>query len=115
MSIDDQNEGDSGRNAPLEMSPGEFRRLGHGLVDAISAWMESLPERPVNRDESPSEVRKLLPDGGLPDEGRDPESLLDEAVSLLADHRSYSDSTHSSARAARYQSATSACSRIAEA
>jgi len=86
MAIDDQNEGVSGRKAPLEMSPGEFRRLGHGLVDSISAWLESLPERPVNRDESPSEVRKLLPDGGLPDEGRDPESLLDEAVSLLADH-----------------------------
>jgi glutamate/tyrosine decarboxylase-like PLP-dependent enzyme len=68
------------------MTPEEFRRLGHGLVDEIAAWLESLPGRPVNRNESPSELRRLLPGGGLPDVGRDPESLLGEAVSLLADH-----------------------------
>ena len=86
MPPEDQNRRVSSRQAPLEMPPEEFRRLGHGLVDEIAAWMESLPGLPVNRDESPSELRKLLPEGGLPDVGRDPESLLGEAVSLLTDH-----------------------------
>jgi len=86
MSSEDRKEREFRRDAPLEMSPEEFRRLGHDLVDQIAAWLGSLPGRPVNRDESPTELRELLPGGGLPDEGRDPGLLLREAVSLLADH-----------------------------
>jgi glutamate/tyrosine decarboxylase-like PLP-dependent enzyme len=89
MSSDDRKKQLLRRHAPLEMSAEEFTRLGHGLVDEIGEWLESLPRRPVNRDESPSELRKLLPGGGLPGEGRDAESLLGEALSLLVDHSLY--------------------------
>jgi glutamate/tyrosine decarboxylase-like PLP-dependent enzyme len=68
------------------MSPEEFRQLGHGLVDRIAEWLESLPRLPVNRNEAPSGVRGLLPHGGLPRRGEDAGILIEEAVSLLVDH-----------------------------
>jgi len=74
------------RHAPIEMSPDEFREAGHELVDSVAAFLRSLPERPVNRDESPTRVRELLPRGGLPESGTDPRSLLREAARLLVDH-----------------------------
>ena len=89
MLTDEQKERLTRRQAPLEMAPEEFRRLGHGLVDEIAGWLESLPGRPVNRDESPAELRRLLPAEGLPGEGRDADALLRETVSLLTDHSLY--------------------------
>ena len=75
-----------GRRAPIEMSPEEFRAAGHELVDAVAEFLESLPGRPVNRDETPAEIRAMLPSGGLPEDGADPRELLREAVPLLAEH-----------------------------
>ena len=34
------------RTAPLRMDPAEFRRVGHGLVDAIADFLGSVPARP---------------------------------------------------------------------
>lgn len=45
------------RAAPLEMTPEEFRRVGHRLVDDIVGFLESLPRRPVAQDEAPAAVR----------------------------------------------------------
>jgi aromatic-L-amino-acid/L-tryptophan decarboxylase len=73
------------RRAPLEMTGDEFRSAGHRLVDDIAAFLESLPSRPVTRDEAPREVRRLLPDR-LPADGRDASDLLHEAAGLLFDH-----------------------------
>ncbi|HYN03786.1 MAG TPA: pyridoxal-dependent decarboxylase [Vicinamibacteria bacterium] len=73
------------RRAPLEMSPEAFREAGHQLVDQIAAFFESLPGRPVTRDEAPSALRALLP-AALEDEGAPPGELLAEAAPLLFDH-----------------------------
>jgi len=75
-----------GRRAPIEMSPEEFRAAGHELVDAVAEFLESLPGRPVNPDETPAEIRSVLPAGGLPEDGADPRELLRETVPLLAEH-----------------------------
>ncbi|HXV57091.1 MAG TPA: hypothetical protein VD704_04415, partial [Gaiellaceae bacterium] len=74
------------REAPLELAPEEFRRLGHALVDEVAAFLESIPERPVTRDATPAELRALLPQGGLPEEGVPPDRLLAETARLLFDH-----------------------------
>ena len=73
------------RRAPLEMSPEAFREAGHRLIDEIAAFLESLPRRPVTRDEAPSALRALLP-AALEDEGTPPGELLAEAAPLLFDH-----------------------------
>jgi len=74
------------RAAPLEMSPEEFRRLGHDLIDRLAEFLASLPDRPVTPAEPPELVRGLLGDGGLPEMGTDPGRLLEEAASLLFNH-----------------------------
>lgn len=73
------------RHAPLELSPGEFRQLGHTLVDRIATLLEQLPSLPVTRGATPSQVRARLGDAALPDEGRDAPRLLEAATSLLMD------------------------------
>jgi glutamate/tyrosine decarboxylase-like PLP-dependent enzyme len=73
------------RESPLELPPEEFRRLGHALVDEIAGFLASLPERPVTRAASPEELRALLPQGGLPEQGAPPDRLLAEAAELLFD------------------------------
>jgi aromatic-L-amino-acid/L-tryptophan decarboxylase len=75
------------RDAPLAIDPAAFRTVGHRLVDTLADFLDSLPRRPVTRNESPSEVRAALGlGGGLPDAGTDPAVLLEETASLLFDH-----------------------------
>jgi glutamate/tyrosine decarboxylase-like PLP-dependent enzyme len=75
------------RVSPLEIDPGQFRSLGHELVDRIAGMLESLPTGPVARGESPLDIRKALDaDRGLPNRGADPAQLLHHAADLLFDH-----------------------------
>ncbi len=59
------------------MTPDEFRRLGHEVVDWIADYRESLPGRPVHATTAPGEVRSLLPTiaPGAPESLR---SILDD-------------------------------------
>jgi aromatic-L-amino-acid/L-tryptophan decarboxylase len=75
------------RNAPLEMPPGEFRQIGHRLVDDIADRLAALPEGLVTPDESPAEVRRALgAERTLPPAGTDAGRLVSEATALLFDH-----------------------------
>ena len=74
------------RNAPLEMSPEEFRALGYRLVDQVAEFLGSLPARRVSPGESPKEIRAILGDSPLPERGTAPELLLEEAAKLLFEH-----------------------------
>ena len=70
------------RNSPLQMPAERFRAAGHRLVDQIAALLESIPERPVTRDESPSAVREALSlDGPLPEAG-EAAAMLDSTWSV---------------------------------
>jgi len=74
------------RDAPLEMSPDEFRTLGHALVDRIGGFLDSLRGRKVTPAETPAEVRAVLGARGLPPTGSPAGPLLDEAADLLFEH-----------------------------
>jgi hypothetical protein len=71
------------RYAPLEMSPDEFRTVGHQLIDRIADFLASLPERPVSRGKIAGEIRHVLGDSPLSEQGTPPGDLLDEAADLL--------------------------------
>jgi glutamate/tyrosine decarboxylase-like PLP-dependent enzyme len=78
---------DVDRSAPVAMEPAAFRALGHQLVDQLAQFLESLPDRPVTRDQSPSAVREALGlDGPLPEAGTAPGPLLEETARLLFEH-----------------------------
>jgi glutamate/tyrosine decarboxylase-like PLP-dependent enzyme len=80
-------ESESRRHAPLEMDSATFRKLGHRLVDQVAGLLESLPQGPINHDESPSSVREALNlNGALPESGMEPEQLLEQTTRLLFEH-----------------------------
>ena len=74
------------RQAPIELDAEEFRRLGHGVVDRLADFLQSLEGRRVAPGESLEEVRAALAGDGLPEAGSRPEDVLDEAARLLFDH-----------------------------
>jgi glutamate/tyrosine decarboxylase-like PLP-dependent enzyme len=74
------------RDAILNMAPEEFRKIGHQLIDQISDFLGSLPNRPLTTGETPTEIRNLLGQKSLPDEGRDAGQLLTEVATMLIDH-----------------------------
>ena len=75
------------RNAPIAMDAESFRRAGHDLVDSISEFLASVPDRPVTPGESPDEVRALLDAATpLPENGMSADLLLRSTAELLFDH-----------------------------
>ncbi|MDH4062902.1 MAG: aspartate aminotransferase family protein [Acidobacteriota bacterium] len=75
------------RHSPLAMDAGTFRTLGRQLVDQLADALDSVPRRPVTRDESPSAVRAAFDlDAPLPDAGMDPGPLLEQTTRLLFEH-----------------------------
>src|SRR6202167_1126925 len=75
------------RAAPLAMSSDEFRELATQLIDRIADFLDSIPQRPVTRAESPAVVRQALEaQRTLPKQGADPAQLLRHAADLLLDH-----------------------------
>jgi glutamate/tyrosine decarboxylase-like PLP-dependent enzyme len=72
------------RNAPLDMTPQDFRTLGHDLVDRIADFLGGIRARAVTRGASPRAVRDLLDaDRPLPADGADPAQLLASVSELL--------------------------------
>ena len=75
------------RDAPLAMDAETFRSLGHRLVDQLAEFLESLPQRAVTHDASPSAVRNALDlTGPLPESGMEAGLLLERTAQLLFDH-----------------------------
>lgn len=77
----------STRQAPIAMDASTFRAIGHRLVDQLAEFLESLPQRPVTRNESPSAVRTALDlDRALPEQGTAAGPLIETAAARLFDH-----------------------------
>src|SRR5512146_1200222 len=77
------------RNSPAELSPTDFRAIGHDLVDRIADFLASLPDRPVAPNATPSAVRALLGGATVPAAGADPATIMREAAELLFDHSTF--------------------------
>jgi len=71
------------RQAPLNMTGEEFRSLGHLLVDRVADFLESLPQRAVTHDATPTKIQQLLRMEKIPEKGLDAGQLLSEASELL--------------------------------
>lgn len=56
-------------HSALELSPAEFKKAGHELIDLIGDFLGSYDARPVTKGKLPSEIRTLLGDLTLPARG----------------------------------------------
>ena len=64
----------------IDMPAGEFRALGHRLVDRIADFLAEVPSRPAGAAATPEAVRALLGGDGLPEAGADAAALPDRAT-----------------------------------
>ena len=67
----------------IDMSAGEFRALGHRLVERIADFLAEVPSRPAGAAATPEAVRALLGGDGLPETGADAAALLDRATDMM--------------------------------
>lgn len=75
------------RKSPIEMNGNDFRKMGYQLVDHIADLLDSLPNRPVTTDETPTAIREVLNSSrSLPNSGTDPAKLIENATELLFNH-----------------------------
>ncbi|MCX5987088.1 MAG: pyridoxal-dependent decarboxylase [Chloroflexi bacterium] len=65
------------------MTPDEFRRLGHRIIDWIADYRETIESRPVAPATSPGEVRKALP-ASPPELGESLDGMLHDLDQLIA-------------------------------
>jgi glutamate/tyrosine decarboxylase-like PLP-dependent enzyme len=77
------------RSSPLDLTPEQFRVLGHDLIDQMADLLREIPAGPVTQGAKLSDVREALQSRGVPREGSDPRTLLNETVSLLRGHSLY--------------------------
>jgi aromatic-L-amino-acid decarboxylase len=72
------------RTSPADLTPAQFRAIGHDLVDRIAEFLSVLPSRPVAPDSTPRAMRALLPpNAGMPVHGEDPAQVAKQAADLL--------------------------------
>ncbi len=64
------------------MSPAEFRKLGHEMVDWIARYMTQVEEYPVLSQVKPGDVRAQLPDHA-PEQGESFDSMLRDVQQII--------------------------------
>ena len=64
------------------MNPGEFRELGHRVVDLLAEYLEHIEEKPVFPNVEPSTLTQFFAEL-LPQESTPPEKVLAELKEKL--------------------------------
>ena len=77
------------RISVLNMPTDEFRKIGHYLIDQVADYLGTIPNRPVTPGETPTEIRTLLGQKSLPENGTDAGQLLRDTARMLIDHSLY--------------------------
>ena len=77
------------KSSNVEMTPEEFRKAGHEIVDKITEFLESLPVKPVAPRKTLKEMRTILGNSSLPTKGTDSGKLLNEAAELLFNYSTF--------------------------
>lgn len=72
------------RSTALDMSPEEFRRVGHETVDRLADFWAGIRDLPVGYGDDPDRAWGLVGRGKLPETGTDPGRVMQEAFEALA-------------------------------
>lgn len=74
------------RKSSIEMNKEEFRKIGYQLIDDISNFINSIDEKPVTPNESPSQLQNILGNSSLPENGMPAKELISKTTNLLFNH-----------------------------
>ncbi|RIA08758.1 glutamate/tyrosine decarboxylase-like PLP-dependent enzyme [Flavobacteriaceae bacterium MAR_2010_72] len=74
------------RTSSIEMASEEFRTLGHQLIDDIADFIDTINQRPITPNESPSQLQHRLGNSPLPELGKPATELLSKATDLMFNH-----------------------------
>jgi aromatic-L-amino-acid decarboxylase len=74
------------REAPIELSKEEFRKVGYELIDSIAEFIHSIDKKSVTTGETPSEIVKILGNAPLPEFGSPASDIVSRATDLLMNH-----------------------------
>jgi aromatic-L-amino-acid/L-tryptophan decarboxylase len=74
------------RATPVEISKNEFRQIGYQLIDVISDFIDSIDKKRVTSGESPGQIRSVLGNDSLPEDGMTASELFSRASDLLINH-----------------------------
>jgi glutamate/tyrosine decarboxylase-like PLP-dependent enzyme len=77
---------ENNREAPIEISKDEFRKIGYQLIDLISDFNDSIREKPITKGETPKQLQKFTGTSPLPEEGTPAGKVLSRACELLFNH-----------------------------
>ena len=86
MEIINQNSDLVKRNAALNMSANEFRKVGHDLIEQIASFLETMPNGSVTKGQKPAEIRALMQTETLPEKGQTADALFKKVPKLLFEH-----------------------------
>ena len=70
-------------SSPIDMTPDDFRKIGHDLVDRIADFLTEVPGLSVAPDITPTKLRDKLGHQPLAEKGRDPGAELARMADLL--------------------------------
>ena len=80
-----------GEGPVAELDSDEFREVGYRTVDLIADYYETIEDRPVYLRANPEEVVAAFEEP-LPEEGEDPEAILDAVEELVVPYATHNPS-----------------------
>jgi glutamate/tyrosine decarboxylase-like PLP-dependent enzyme len=72
------------RRSPLDMTPDEFRRVGHEMVDRLADFWDGVRDQPVTHGDDPVRAWGLVGKRALPEQGEPAGDVLSSAFDMLA-------------------------------
>lgn len=76
----------SPRNAALQMSKEDFQKTGYHLVDMLADFYNTIADHPVTTGETPNQIRTILGNDALPENGQPATKIVERAADLLSKH-----------------------------
>ena len=74
------------RSAAIKINSEEFKKAGYYLIDTLTNFYDTIAEYPVTTGETPNQVREILGNDNLPQNGQEVSVIIERAVDLLVRH-----------------------------
>lgn len=74
------------RLTPLEINKDDFKQIGYQLIDIVAEYYDSISEKAVTTGESPKQIKAILGNDPLPENGTPASELFARATNLMFNH-----------------------------